>query len=84
MINGIIFQCDDNREYKGVEGDNWYLNNIFQNYMKIFCENIKKSWCDLDYIDVCNEYSFIEKYIELSKRENIKFRMLTREYDKPR
>lgn len=52
--------------------------------MKIFCENIKKSWCDLDYIDVCKEYSFIEKYIELSKRENIKFRMLTREYDKPR
>ena len=52
--------------------------------MKIFCENIKKSWRDLDYIDVCNEYSFIEKHIELSKRENIKFRMLTREYDKPR
>ena len=29
MINGIIFQRDDNREYKGVEWDNWYLNNIF-------------------------------------------------------
>ena len=29
MINGIIFQREENRAYKGVEGDNWYLNDIY-------------------------------------------------------
>ena len=87
MINGIIFQRDDNRDYKGVEGDNWYLNNIFSELLEdFFGENIEKSWYDSNYVDVCNDYSFIEKYIELSKRENIKFRMLLCETDrlKPR
>lgn len=36
MINGIIFQRDDNRDYKGVEGDNWYLNNIFPELFEDF------------------------------------------------
>lgn len=83
MINGIIFQRDDNREYKGVEWDNWYLNNIFPELFEdFFGENIEKSWYDSNYVDVCNDYSFIEKYIELSKRENIKFRMLLCETDR--
>ena len=55
MINGIIFQRDDNRDYKGVEGDNWYLNNIFPELSEdFFGENIEKSWYDSDYVDVCN------------------------------
>lgn len=43
MINGIIFQCDDNREYKGVEGDNWYLNNIFPDLFEDFFVKILRS-----------------------------------------
>lgn len=43
MINGIIFQCDDNREYKGVEGDNWYLNNIFSRIIWRFFVKILRS-----------------------------------------
>lgn len=83
MINGIIFQRVENREYKGVEGDNWYLNDIFPDIFEDFySENIEKSWYDSDYVDVCNDYSFIKKYMELSRSENIKFRMLLCETDR--
>ena len=45
MINGIIIQRNQIGRYKGVEGDNWYLNDkypeLFEEY---FCENIEKSW----------------------------------------
>lgn len=61
MINGIIFQRDDNRDYKGVEGDNWYLNNIFPELFEdFFGENIEKSWYDSNYVDVCNDYSLLK------------------------
>lgn len=43
MINGIVFQCDDNREYKGVEGDNWYLNHIFPDLFEDFFVKILRS-----------------------------------------
>ncbi len=43
MINGIIFQRDDNRDYKGVEGDNWYLNNIFPELSEDFLVKILRS-----------------------------------------
>lgn len=43
MINGIIFQRDDNREYKGVEGDNWYLNNIFPELFEDFLVKILRN-----------------------------------------
>ena len=83
MTNGIIFQSVDNRDYKGVEGDNWYLNDIFPDIFEDFyCKNIEKSWYDSDYVDVCNDYPFIKKYMELSKSENIKFRMLLCETDR--
>ena len=65
MINGIIIQRNQIGRYKGVEGDNWYLNDkypeLFEEY---FCENIEKSWYDSDYVDVCTDIHFVEKYIE--------------------
>lgn len=83
MINGIIMQRDEGGKYKGVEGDNWYLNDkypeLFEEY---FCENIEKSWFDTDFVDVCTDIHFMEKYIELSKLNNIKFRVLLCETEK--
>lgn len=83
MINGIIMQRDEGGKYKGVEGDNWYLNDkypeLFEEY---FCENIEKSWFDTDFVDVCTDIHFLEKYIELSKLNNIKFRILLCETEK--
>lgn len=83
MINGIIIQRNQIGRYKGVEGDNWYLNDkypeLFEEY---FCENIEKSWYDSDYVDVCTDIHFVEKYIELSGLNHIKFRVLLCETEK--
>ncbi len=83
MINGIIIQRNQIGRYKGVEGDNWYLNDkypeLFEEY---FCENIEKSWYDSDYVDVCTDIHFVEKYIELSRLNHIKFRVLLCETEK--
>ena len=83
MINGIIFQRNQIGRYKGVEGDNWYLNDkypeLFEEY---FCENIEKSWYDSDYVDVCTDIHFVEKYIEISRLNNINFRVLLCETEK--
>ena len=83
MINGIIIQRNQIGRYKGVEGDNWYLNGkypeLFEEY---FCENIEKSWYDSDYVDVCTDIHFVEKYIELSRLNHIKFRVLLCETEK--
>ena len=83
MINGIIFQKDECKEYMGVEGDNWYLNDVYPNTLgDYFNENIEKSWYNTDYVDVCSDKSFIDTYIKLSCSNNIKFRMLLCETEK--
>lgn len=83
MINGVIFQKDENRKYKGVEGDNWYLNDIYPDTLgDFFNDNIEKSWFDTDYVDVCNDRFFINTYIKLSYSNNIKFRILLCETEK--
>lgn len=44
MVNGIIFQTVENRKYKGIEGKNWHLNDIYPEIIEeYFCENIEKS-----------------------------------------
>ena len=45
-------------------------------------ENIEKSWYDSDYVDVCTDINFVEKYIELSRLNHIKFRVLLCETEK--
>ncbi len=77
MVNGVIFQKEDNKKYKGVEGYNWYLNDIYQELLgDYFDEYIDKSWYSSNYVDVCNEETFINNYIVLSQKEHIKFRIL--------
>ncbi len=83
MVNGVIFQREENRAYKGVEGDNWYLNDVYPDeFEKYFCGNIEKAWYDSDFVDVCSDNSFIDKYIEFSVKAKISFRMLLVETSK--
>ncbi len=78
MINGVIFQKKNNNTlYRGVDGENWYLNSEYPETIGLyFDENIEKSWFESNYVDVCYEDSFINKYIELSQKKNIEFRIL--------
>lgn len=72
------------RKYQGVEGNNWYLNDLYPESLgKYFDDYIDKAWCTPNYVDVCSEEAFINAYIELSRSRDIKFRMLLCETEKP-
>ncbi len=85
MFNGVIIQRFEDRLYRGVEGDNWYLNDSYQESLGLYFEtNIDKSWLDSECIDVSNDWGFINKYVELSKKNNIQYRLILCETEKQR
>lgn len=70
-------QRREERLYQGIEGDNWYLNYDTIKELDIFFEtNIEKAWKNSKYVDVCNDIEYIQKYIDISKRRNIEYRVL--------
>lgn len=76
--NGYIFQRDEKRIYKGVDGDNWCLNYCSHNsyYEEYFNKNIDKVWENTDYVDCCIDEEYICCCIEESLRQKIAFRVL--------
>ncbi len=74
-INGIIVQEETNSLYRGVEGNNWYLN-CFQTFEKYYNEVIDKSWCNNNFVDVCSDVKYIQKYISISMQKQIDFRLI--------
>ncbi len=76
-INGLVIQKRTEGLYQGIEGDNWYLNyTSFKELDIFFEENIEKAWEDDDYVDVCTDMEYIQKYINISLQENINYRVL--------
>ncbi len=75
--NGVIIQKVDNNSlyYKGVDGDNWYLNSI-DSFRIYFEENIEKSWCDFEFVDCCADMGYIKQYINKSVELGIQNRIL--------
>ena len=76
--NGYIIQRNEVSYYKGIEGDNWYLNycsdnNFFEDY---YSKEIDKAWENIDYIDCCTNMEYIHRYIEESKKMCIPIRLL--------
>ena len=83
MINGVIFQENSNTYYKGVEGNNWYLNDSYQDTLKsYFREKIDISWINEDCVDVCNDIDYINLYRDLSEKNKIDFNILLCETDR--
>ncbi len=77
MVNGLIFQKKSNISYKGVDGDNWYLNYDYPNiFNDIFENDIEKSWYDDQFVDVCGDWTFIYKYYKLSEEKHINYRII--------
>ena len=76
MINGIIVQKMSDDGYCGVDGKNWFLNDMYLEMCDYFDEKIDISWNDDDYVDVCNDISYIKKYIALSQINGIRFRLI--------
>lgn len=76
-INGFIMQKREERFYQGIEGDNWYLNyNNIKWLDNFFEENIEKAWENTNYVDVCNDIEYIQRYVDISKERNIEYRVL--------
>ena len=76
-LNGLVIQKRNKGLYQGIEGDNWYLNyDCFNDLDDYFEKNIEKAWENSDYVDVCNDIKYIQKYICISQSKNINFRVL--------
>ncbi len=80
QCNGYIIQKESasRYEYKGIEGDNWYLNYCSNNayFENFYNENIDKSWENSDYVDCCIDESYMRQYIAESMNIGIKFRIM--------
>lgn len=83
--NGYIIQKAESSAYRGVEGDNWYLNYLSTNpYFKEFYEeNIEKEWLNPDFVECCADAEYISRYVEESNRLGIPYRILLCSTDKP-
>ncbi len=83
MLNGVLFQKRKNTIYQGVEGDNWYLNDMYDDSLGIYFSNrIEKAWYDKDYVDVASEMDFIKEYVRLSRENRVNFRIILCETEK--
>lgn len=76
--NGYIVQRENNNDYRGVEGDNWYLNyESDDDFFRVYYDNkIDKAWENSYYVDCCADKSYIEKYIQESNKLGIRYRVL--------
>lgn len=76
-INGLIMQKCERRLYQGVDGNNWYLNQSgIKELDTFFDDNIEKAWGNDNYVDVCNDIEYICRYVDESKKKNIKYRII--------
>lgn len=77
VINGLLMQELHSGLYQGIEGNNWYLNYEYVDELEDYYQkNIEMAWQNGDYVDVCNNIEYIQKYIYMSKLRNIDYRVL--------
>jgi len=76
--NGYVIQKKIASDYRGVDGDNWYLNYCSENtyFQKFYDENIDKAWDDLNYVDCCADVEYMRCCIEESLELGIEFNVL--------
>lgn len=78
-FNGWIIQKNKEGLYKGVEGDNWFLNYeemIDKEIVDYFDDNIDLAWADTGLVDVANDFNYIMKCASIAKAKKIKFRII--------
>lgn len=77
--NGVVIQKSSNERYKGIEGDNWYLNDLLEpenELVKNYNKYVEISEGSDEILDVCINNEYIKKYILLSKKMGIDARIL--------
>lgn len=77
--NGFVIQKVKDGLYQGIEGDNWFLNyedKIDKEMVDYFDEYIDLAWSDDERVDVCNDFNYIRKYMDVSIDRSINFRII--------
>lgn len=88
--NGLVIQRVTGITYKGIDGSgfsestglNWYFNfddELAKDFEPFYDEYIGKTYYNLQpysWVAVCNDISYIHRYIEESRKRNIKYRVL--------
>lgn len=82
--NGFILQKQHKDAYRGVEGDNWYLDylEIGIDFYDYYDNKFISPEIDDRYIEVCTDLDFLERYIKTSEFLDIPYRLLFCETDK--
>lgn len=90
FVNGYIIQKLVDNGYKGVDGsgysldsaENWYLHDIeeyAEQFEPYFSKEICKDEWNMEphtYVGVCTDLEYIKKYISVSRKLGIKYRVL--------
>lgn len=76
--NGYIFQKASSSIYRGVDGDNWYLNYCSENpyFQQFYDDEISKNWTRPDFVDCCIEEDYIQQCIKETQKLAIDYRVL--------
>lgn len=88
-INGVVMQSLKDNGYKGIDGsgfspqtaENWYLNNVegCERFEEYYDEHIGKTYYNVgvrSYVAACNDWNYIDDYIQESNKRKIPFRII--------
>lgn len=95
--NGLVIQRVTGITYKGIDGSgfsestgqNWYFNyddELSKEFEPFYDEYIGKTYWNLQpysWVAACNDISYIQRYIEESRKRNIEYRVLLCESEIP-
>lgn len=83
--NGYIIQRVSASDYRGIDGDNWYLNYCSDNpyFEEFYNNNIARNWEAPDFVDCCTDVEYMQRCMEESTRLGISFRILLCSTNRP-
>jgi len=78
--NGYIVQRVSESGYRGIDGDNWYLNYCSEDtyFANFHTANIENS-----FVECCTDVEYVQRYMEESKKLGISFRILLCSTNRP-
>lgn len=83
--NGYIVQRASGSKYRGIDGDNWYLNYCSDDtyFANFHAANIDNSFENPRVVECCTDVEYLQRYVEESKNLGIAFRVLLCSTNRP-
>lgn len=78
VCNGYIVQKDIPSYYRGIAGDNWFLNYCSDNtyFEKYHASDIDNGFADSERVECCADAEYVKNCVEEAKKLGISFRLL--------